>query len=99
MKLTQKSLAQAAATQSIEQTDIHATADGFTVTAKLRRQKPGKLYTDRGEVRAFKSWNTCMFKSWNTCMRYLRSIGITSVTVDMTDWEPEMPSVKKHSEE
>jgi hypothetical protein len=90
MKLTQKSLAQAAATQSIEQTDIHATADGFTVTARLRRQKPGKLYTDRGEIRAF--------KSWNTCMRYLRSIGITCVTVDMTDWEPEMPSVKKHEE-
>lgn len=50
MKLTQKVLAMAAATQAIERTEIHATADGFTVTAKLRRQEPEKLYTDRGEV-------------------------------------------------
>lgn len=90
MKLTQKVLAMAAATQSIERTEIHATADGFTVTAKLRRQEPEKLYTDRGEVRAF--------KSWNTCMRYLRSIGVTRVTVDMADWEPESLSVKEQKE-
>lgn len=90
MKLTQKVLAMAAATQSIERTEIHATADGFTVTAKLRRQEPEKLYTDRGEVRAF--------KSWNTCMRYLRSIGVTRVTVDMADWEPEALSVKEQKE-
>lgn len=90
MKLTQKVLAMAAATQSIERTEIHATADGFSVTAKLRRQEPEKLYTDRGEVRAF--------KSWNTCMRYLRSIGVTRVTVDMADWEPESLSVKEQKE-
>lgn len=90
MKLTQKVLAMAAATQSIDRTEIHATADGFTVTAKLRRQEPEKLYTDRGEVRAF--------KSWNTCMRYLRSIGVTRVTVDMVDWEPEALSVKEQKE-
>ncbi len=81
MRLTQKVLAMAAATQSIERTEIHASAEGFTVTAKLRRQEPEKLFTDRGEVRAF--------KSWNTCMRYLRLIGVTRVTVDMAKWEPE----------
>ena len=87
MKLTQKVFALAAATQSIERTEIHASTDGFTVTAKLRRQAPEKLYTDRGEVRAF--------KSWSTCMRYLRSFGVTRVTVEMTDWEPEAPSAKE----
>lgn len=87
MKLTQKVFALAAATQSLERTEIHANADGFTVTAKLRRQEPEKLYTDRGGVRAF--------KSWNTCMRYLRSIGVTRVTVDMTEWKPEALSVKE----
>ncbi len=90
MKLTQKFLAMAAATQSLERTEIHATAKGFTVTAKLRKQEPEKLFTDRGEVRAF--------KSWNTCMRYLRSIGVTHVTVDMTEWIPEALSVKEQKE-
>lgn len=90
MRLTQKVLAMAAATQSIERTDIHASAGGFTVTVKLRRQEPEKLFTDRGEVRAF--------KSWNTCMRYLRSIGVTRVTVDMTEWEPEALSSKELKE-
>lgn len=87
MRLTQKVLAMAAATQSIERVEIHATADGFTVAVKLRRQEPEKLYTDRGEVRAF--------KSWNTCMRYLRSIGVTRVTVEMSEWEPEALPVKE----
>ncbi len=90
MRLTQKVLAMAAATHSIERTEIHASAEGFTVTAKLRRQEPEKLFTDRGEVRAF--------KSWNTCMRYLRSIGVTRVTVEMADWEPETLSDKEPKE-
>lgn len=87
MKLTQKVLAMAAATESLERTEIHATTNGFTVMAKLRKQEAEKLYTDRGEVRAF--------KSWNTCMRYLRLIGVIRVTVDMTEWEPEALSVKE----
>lgn len=91
MKLTQKILMMAAATESVERTEIHASISGFAVTAKLRRQEPEKLFTDRGEVR--------FFKSWNTCMRYLRSIGITRVTVDMTDWEPGEALVKEQKEE
>jgi hypothetical protein len=90
MKLTQKFLAMAAATESLERTEIHATTSGFTVMAKIRKQEAEKLYTDRGEVRAF--------KSWNTCMRYLRLIGVIRVTVDMTEWEPEALSVKEQKE-
>jgi len=90
MKLTQKVLAMAVATQSLERTEIHATELGFTVTAKLRRQEPEKLYTDRGVVRAF--------KSWNTCMRYLRSMGVIRVTVDMSEWEPEAHSANEPKE-
>lgn len=56
--LTQNVLASAAATRSIDRTELHAAAHGFAVTAKLRRHGREKLCADQGEVRAFKSMDT-----------------------------------------
>jgi hypothetical protein len=79
MRLTQKFLEGLAKSGALNSTEIRAAASGLQVIVKIRGSDPLTLVTDRGQTRSF--------KSWTTCMRYLRSIGITRVTVEMAQWE------------
>lgn len=66
--------------RALESVEVRAVVDGFQVVAKPRGSAPLFLMTGRGRVRCF--------KSWETCMRYLRSLGITHLTVEMAEWKP-----------
>lgn len=88
MKLTHKFFALAVETGSVEQIEVQMSERGLAVTAEIRGRERAELFTNRGAVR--------VFKSWSTCMRYLRSIGVTRVAVDMANWEPHAQAYKEH---
>lgn len=79
MILTPKVLVGIAKTGAVFSTEVRATADGFQVMISFMGSEPLPLMTVRGTIRTF--------KSWATCMRYLRSVGITRVMVDMEKWD------------
>lgn len=79
MILTPKVLAGIAKSGAIFSTEVQAEANGFQVMISFTGSEALPLMTARGAIRSF--------KSWATCMRYLRSVGITRVQVDMEKWE------------
>lgn len=79
MILTPKVLVGIAKTGALFSTEVRAVPHGFQVMISLTGSEPLPLMTVRGAIRTF--------KSWATCMRYLRSVGITRVMVDMEQWD------------
>lgn len=62
--------------------DLHIDFDGRAmVVYTLNTGAHGYIYTKRGQIKLYKP---------DTALRFLRSLGLASVKVEMKDWNPSM---------